>query len=348
MPEAVMVVRPPKGVIVASNASAQRMFDIRPDGHVLQTRASQLKVTSDRDEELPILTALQTGEVVTGVELTVRTPSGRLLPVVASAAPLRTDDGSIDAVVGVFQDVASLKEAERLRDEFVSIVSHELRSPLTPIRGFAQVVARELQKEGGHDHLVEWLQTLQRHADRMTRLVDDLLDVSRLRAGRLEIRRGQTDLVKICRTVVDSRLQVSEGHTIVLNSSMGELYADVDGDRILQVLDNLVGNAIKYTDQGRISIDLSVSADQNDALITVRDQGRGIPQEEREYLFNPFYRARDAAESAVPGLGLGLFICSELIQAHDGTIEIGDAPGGGTLFSIVLPRHMPAQARIPA
>ncbi|MEJ7839683.1 MAG: GAF domain-containing protein, partial [Thermomicrobiales bacterium] len=117
MPEAVMVVRPPRGVIVASNASAQRMFDIRPDGHVLQTRVSQLKVSSEREETLPILTALATGEVVTGVELIVRTPSGRLLPVIASAAPLRMDDGSIDAVVGVFQDVASLKEAERMRDE---------------------------------------------------------------------------------------------------------------------------------------------------------------------------------------------------------------------------------------
>jgi PAS domain S-box-containing protein len=348
MPEAVMVVRPPKGVIVASNAAAQRMFDIRPDGHVLQTRASQLKVISEHDEPLPILTALETGEVVTGVELIVRTPGGRLLPVIASAAPLREDDGKIDAVVGVFQDVASLKEAERMRDEFVSIVSHELRSPLTPIRGFAQVVERELQKQGTNPQLVEWLQTLQRHADRMTRLVDDLLDVSRLRAGRLQIRREVTDLVRICRTVVDSRQQTTEQHTLLLDSEVSELQADVDGDRILQVLDNLVGNAVKYTESGRITIELRLSADEHDALITVIDQGTGIPQEEREYLFNPFYRSRNASESAVPGLGLGLFICSELIQAHDGTIEIVDAPNGGTAFSIVLPRHVPVQTRISA
>ncbi|MEJ7839347.1 MAG: HAMP domain-containing sensor histidine kinase, partial [Thermomicrobiales bacterium] len=234
------------------------------------------------------------------------------------------------------------------RDEFVSIVSHELRSPLTPIRGFAQVVARELQKEGGHQHLVDWLQTLQRHADRMTRLVDDLLDVSRLRAGRLEIRRGPTDLVKVCQSVIESRMHASEGHDIVLISKLDEILANVDGDRILQVLDNLVGNAVKYTESGQITIEIGTSPDETDALIVVRDQGNGIPQEEREYLFNPFYRSRRASESAVPGLGLGLFICSELIQAHDGTIEIDDAPGGGTAFSIVLPRNIPIQARISA
>jgi len=348
MPEAVMVARPPTGTIVASNAAAQRMFDIRSDGHLLPTRANQLKVTSARDEELPILTALRTGEVVTGVELTVRTPAGQQMPVVASAAPLRSEDGAIDAVVGVFQDVTSLKEAERLRDEFVSIVSHELRSPLTPIRGFAQVVARDLQKDGDHPQHVQHLQILLRHADRMTRLIDDLLDVSRLRAGRLQIRRSVSDLARICQTVVESRQPTSENHTIVLEMSAPELLADVDGDRILQVVDNLVSNALKYTTHGTITITLHPSSSGNDALISVRDQGRGIPLEERNHLFNPFYRSRDVSESAVPGLGLGLFICSELIRAHGGTIEVDDAAGGGTEFSILLPRNLTFETRIPA
>jgi signal transduction histidine kinase len=114
------------------------------------------------------------------------------------------------------------------------------------------------------------------------------------------------------------------------------------------VVDNLVGNALKYTDSGIVTVGLHVSADGANALITVRDQGRGIPAEERNYLFNPFYRSRDVSESAVPGLGLGLFICSELIQAHEGTIDIGDAPGGGTIFSIVLPRNLPLETRISA
>jgi signal transduction histidine kinase len=137
-------------------------------------------------------------------------------------------------------------------------------------------------------------------------------------------------------------------HTIVLEISTAELLADVDGDRILQVIDNLVGNALKYTSSGTITISLHPSGSGNDALITVRDEGRGIPLDERSHLFNPFYRSRDVSESAVPGLGLGLFICSELIQAHGGTIEVGDAPGGGTEFSIQLPRNVILDSRISA
>ena len=150
MPEAVMVVRPPQGIIVASNAAAARMFRLPSTGNPFSMRIDQLRIVGDTPpEELPVNRALLSGDTVTGVELAVHQPGGDPLPVIGSAAPLWADDGTIDAVVGVFQDVRPLKEAERMRDEFVSIVSHELRSPLTPIRGFAQVVARDLANEGG-------------------------------------------------------------------------------------------------------------------------------------------------------------------------------------------------------
>jgi signal transduction histidine kinase len=291
-------------------------------------------------DDSPIIKALNEGVVVTSVELTVRLPDGRIIPVVASAAPLRADDGSIDAVVGIFQDVGPLKEAERLRDEFISVVSHELRSPLTPIRGFAQVVARDLQREGNHEHHIGFLHTLQRHVDRMTRLVDDLLDVSRLRAGRLQILRNRTDLVDLIRAVVDSRIQGSENHTIVFETSLDRLVVDVDGDRIHQVLDNLVGNALKYASAGTVTVALHVTTPPGAgpyAEISVSDEGPGIPASERAQLFTPFYRSRSASESAVPGLGLGLYICHELIEAHDGSIAVSENVAGGTSFTVRLP-----------
>lgn len=346
MPEAMMVARPPSGTIVASNAAAQRMFGIRPDRQIRPTQVDQLRVafnSNNSDQVMPIVRAMVDGTVVTGVELTVTLPDGTKVPVVASAAPLLTEDGEIDAVVGVFQDVRPLKEAERLRDEFISVVSHELRSPLTPIRGFAQVVARELAKEGGHDQHVAWLNTLQLQVDRMTRLVDDLLDVSRLRAGRLQIRRTDVDLVTICRAVVESRRPMATEHEIVFESELDSMPAELDGDRILQVIDNLVSNALKYTNQGRITVQVS-AANNRTARIEITDEGSGIRAVDRDHLFTPFYRARSATESAVPGLGLGLYICRELIDAHEGTIEVGDAPGGGARFTIMLPWHRPADA----
>lgn len=345
MPEAMMVARPPSGTIVASNAAAQRMFGIRLDRQLRTTQVDHLRVAftdNGSDQEMPIMRAMLDGEVVTGVELTVTLPDGSAVPVVASAAPLFTEDGEIDAVVGVFQDVRPLKEAERLRDEFISVVSHELRSPLTPIRGFAQVVARDLAKEGGHDRHVAWLNTLQIQVDRMTRLVDDLLDVSRLRAGRLRIRRTDVDLVTICRTVVDSRQATASDHELIFLSPCEKILAKLDGDRIHQVIDNLVGNALKYTLSGKITLSVGPAAGDRSIVIEISDEGTGIPPADRDHLFTPFYRARSAAESAVPGLGLGLYICRELIEAHDGTITADEAPNGGARFTIVLPWVRPS------
>lgn len=341
MPEAVMVARPPHGLIVTFNAAAQRMFGLQSHtSQLVSRRIDQLSVASEPVDAVPVMPMVQAmteGVTVTGVELVVRTPGGASVPVVASAAPLKNDEGEIDAVVGVFQDVAPLKEAERLRDEFISVVSHELRSPLTPIRGFAQIMARELDKEGGHERHVAWLQTLQQHTDRLTRLVDDLLDVSRMRAGRLRVLREEVDLVDLCRALVESKRASQSTHEIVLDTDMGSLTAWMDGDRVHQIIDNLVSNAIKYTDGGTITVGLAREPD-GDIRISVSDEGYGIPQRERESLFTAFYRARSANESAVPGLGLGLYIVRELVLAHNGTISVDEAAGGGARFTVELPR----------
>ncbi len=337
IPEAVMVARPPNGVIVASNAAAQRMFGADLEGPAGTRRADHLRLIGPPDVtvEVPILRALREGVVITGVELSVRQADGSVIPVVASAAPVRTDDGSIDAVVGIFQDVSPLKEAERLRDEFISVVSHELRSPLTPIRGFAQVVARDLEREGGHDQHVTWLVNLQHHVDRITRLVDDLLDVSRLRAGRLKIVRADVELVDLCRSVVDSWNASSTRHQVMLQAAEEPLHAHVDRDRINQVLDNLVGNAVKYAVNGRITVSVEPAGEA--VAISVIDEGPGIPDVDQEAVFTPFYRLRQASESAVPGLGLGLYISSEIIQQHDGTLQVAGTPAGGSRFTVTIP-----------
>ncbi|MGC4189626.1 MAG: ATP-binding protein [Thermomicrobiales bacterium] len=339
MPEAVMVVRAATMMLETSNAAAQRMFGLRSERQQRSTRVTQLRISGVAEADLPIVKASAESRVVTGVELTVTLPEGNRIPVVASAAPLYDEEGDVDVVVGVFQDVRPLKEAERLRDEFLSVVSHELRSPLTPIRGFAQIIGRDLTNQEGHEHHVAWLATMQAQADRMTRLVDDLLDVSRLRSGRLMIRPTSTDLVSICRSVVESRRASTTDHTIMLDTDLESLPAALDGDRIFQVIDNLVGNAIKYTEGGTISIALTEQPFIHRATITVTDEGTGIPEAERDALFTPFYRARSAAESAVPGLGLGLYICRELIEAHGGTISVDAAESGGSRFTIALPIH---------
>jgi signal transduction histidine kinase len=171
----------------------------------------------------------------------------------------------------------------------------------------------------------------------MTRLVDDLLDVSRLRAGPLDIRRKPTDLVAVASDVVQVRAASGE-HVLRLEPALPTVVGDWDSDRLQQVIDNLVGNAIKYSPPGgKISVSIGVDARTGEAMLTVADEGPGIPAEDRERIFAAFYRTRSAATSQVSGLGLGLYICHELVAAHGGAIEVGSSSSGGAAFTVRLP-----------
>jgi PAS domain S-box-containing protein len=337
MPEAVVLAAAPDGKVMAANDAAVALFGPVFDGEV----SDLLRRIDGADcpiDDLPLTRALKTGEVAVGVELLARCPDGGEVPVLASAAPVREPDGSIVAVVAVFRDIAALKQAGRIKDEFVSVVSHELRSPLTPIRGFVQLVAKELDREGGHEAQVRRLRSIAGHVDRMTRLVDDLLDVSRLKAGSLDIRLGRTDLVALTREVVQVRAAAAAGHQVSFESPQADLVGDWDADRLHQIVDNLVGNAIKYSPfGGRVRVAVGIDHRSAEAVLTVADDGPGIPDEDRERIFTAFYRSRAAASSQVAGLGLGLYICHELVVAHGGRIAAGSSMSGGAEFTVRLP-----------
>jgi len=353
MPEAVVVVEPPDGRVVACNDAAVRLLgplDGERAAHTAFARLHRPDGAALPASELPLTRALTAGAVVTGVELVVQGEEGEAIPILVSAAPLRHGGAEIQAVVGVFQDIRRLKEADRVKDEFVSAVSHELRSPLTPIRGFVQLVARELEREGGHPTHVAWLHSIEGHVDRMTRLVDDLLDAARLRAGRLEIRPEPTDLVTLCQGVLRAQRAAATEHELLLDVAPPTLIGWWDPDRLHQVIENLVSNAVKYSPPGS-TVRLAIAeAPAEDAVhVSVSDQGPGVPPALRPEIFAPFYRTVAATASRTPGLGLGLFISRELVLAHGGTIAVADAPGGGACFTVTLPRGAVAETlAVPA
>jgi signal transduction histidine kinase len=238
----------------------------------------------------------------------------------------------------VFREISALKEASRLKDEFVSVVSHELRSPLTPIRGFVQLVARDLSRKGGNEESVQRLNSAAGHVDRMTRLVDDLLDVSRLKAGLLDLRRAPVNLADICFEVMTDRQAGGVKQKIVLNDLPSDIVGEWDADRLYQVIDNLVGNAIKYSpEDGTVSITMTEDSDAGTVSVTVSDEGPGISADEREQVFSAFFRTRSASQSQVAGLGLGLYICSELVNAHGGMISVHESERVGAAFMVTLP-----------
>jgi PAS domain S-box-containing protein len=348
MPEAVVIAAPPDGRIVGYNAAAEEILGSLAGSDDQVEIASRLRILGGDGQErpqLPHIQALKTGEVISGVELMVTRPDGRETPVLASAAPIREPDGVIAAVVTVFRDIAALKEASRIKDEFVSVVSHELRSPLTPIRGFVQLVAKDLDREGGHGNHVVWLNSIAGHVDRMTRLVDDLLDVSRLKAGSLDIRAEHCDLVKICRDIVHAKTATAGEHKLELVAHSKEVAGEWDSDRLHQIIDNLLSNAIKYSpSDGVVAIDVGVDPATGDAVLTVSDEGDGISEADRDRIFSAFYRTQEAMDSQIAGLGLGLYICYELVAAHGGSIDVGRAVGGGAAFTVRLPLKALAMA----
>jgi signal transduction histidine kinase len=348
MPEAVLLAEPPHGRVIAENQAAVSLLgrNLGPSANSPWPANLLLPDGSPPDRSaLPIETTIRTGEVVTGMELLVRSPNGAEVPVLVSAAPVKDPGGPTIAVVVVFREIAALKEASRLKDEFVSVVSHELRSPLTPIRGFVQLVARDLAREGGHDPQVARLNSIAGHVDRMTRLVDDLLDVSRLKAGSLEIRHRRTDLLELAEEVVRDRDAANSTHQIVLVTGPEPVVGDWDSDRLYQVLDNLIGNAMKYSPPGGV-VTVTAGSDpvNGDALVSVADEGPGISPQDRERIFSAFYRTREATISHIAGLGLGLYICHELVAAHGGRIDVGEAPSHGAEFTVRLPRTTPITA----
>lgn len=341
MPEAVVLAAPPDGRILAYNAAAVRMLGTIETLGPLADLSNRLLTPDGLPADpatLPHIVALRTGDMIDSVELLVRLGDGRETPILASAAPLRELDQSIAAVIVVLRDIRALKDAAKLKDEFVSVVSHELRSPMTPIRGFVQLVTRDLIREGNHDQQVKWLQSISGHVDRMTRLVDDLLEVSRLRSGTLDIRLEPTNIAAVCEDVVSSRQAGAATHTILFNYGGGAIVGSWDHDRLHQVVDNLVGNATKYSPAGgTVTVDLSVDWGRKAVRLAVTDEGPGIPEVDRDRIFSAFYRTHEATISQISGLGLGLYIVSELVAAHGGTIEVGEGATGGASFVVNLP-----------
>jgi len=244
--------------------------------------------------------------------------------------------------VRLAQEQAARAEAEaaiRLRDEFLSVAAHELRTPITSLRGFAQMLRKAVESDAATadpGRLARALDVMDRQAAKLAVLVGRLLDVSRIQAGRLELERWPTDLGALLMEVAEAaRARTNEQPIDVHLPSAARVVARVDSVRLEQVLTNLLDNAAKYGPAGgRIEVRLSEPAG-GEVRISVSDRGPGIPLKHRERIFERFHRIGEAPY--VAGLGLGLYVSREIVEQHGGRIEVDDAPGGGAIFVVELP-----------
>ena len=234
------------------------------------------------------------------------------------------------------EHVESLRELDRLKDAFVATTSHELRTPLTSIRGYLDVV---LDGEAGEltDDQEHFLRAVDRSAERLQRLVGDLLFVSELEAGTLALQRDEVDVASLARESVESARPLAADKGIEVTLAAGAVPV-VTGDRarLRQLLDNLVSNAIKFTPFGG-HVGVTTFAAEGAVHLEVSDDGIGIAPDELSRVFERFFRSRRAAEQAIQGSGLGLAISKGIVEAHDGTLTVASAEGEGATFSVTLP-----------
>lgn len=228
--------------------------------------------------------------------------------------------------------------AVHLRDEFLSVAAHELKTPVTSLQASAQLTLRRMDRQGSLDpsRVARAFQLIDQQSHKLSQLIGQLLDVSRLEAGKLALDRAPTDLVALIGGLVEAARARTDLHPFVV-SGPSHLFANVDVLRIEQVVANLIDNAIKYSPNGG-EIDVDLQSSDERACIAVRDHGLGIPPERRNHIFDRFYQAH--AEPSLGGLGLGLYISQQIVELHQGNLSVEFPPDGGTRFVVCVPRDL--------
>lgn len=287
-------------------------------------------------------TILRNGLAVAAIDDTYVTANGRLLAVEVSASP--TDDPlgestTVRGVVVVFRDMTRRREVDRLKNEFVSLVSHELKTPLTAIRGSLGLLAGGALGEltPAATRMVE---IAMESSERLTRLINEILDMERIESGSMPMQVSSHDVTGLLRVVKDQVhvLVADAGVTLQVDEASGQVVADAD--RVVQTLINLIGNAIKFSPPGS-EVHLSAVPDGTNVTFTVRDEGRGVPENRLELIFERFEQVDSSDAREKGGTGLGLSISRSIVERLGGRIWAVNNPDGGSTFAFTLPEATP-------
>jgi PAS domain S-box-containing protein len=269
------------------------------------------------------------------VEGDLRRKEGGIVSVGITYAPLFDRGGRLVNIIADVRDVTRFREADELKSIFISVISHELKTPVALIKGYADTLMRK-DASWDQETIQESLAVIVEEADRLNQLIDNLLDASRLQAGALPLEKDEVALDVIAGRVARLFSTQTKIHNIVLRFPPDFPTVIGDAARLEQVLNNLVANAIKYSPGGG-NIEISGRATSEEVIVTVSDSGVGIPSEELPYVFERFYRGQRERHQRTPGVGLGLYLAKAIVEAHGGRIWAESTPGQGSAFSFAIP-----------
>ena len=303
------------------------------------TRAELLAGTMQRDALTPpefhslsqnALKALQETGASGAYETEYLHKSGRRVPVLVAVTRIE----QTETCMGFVLDISGRKELEKRKDEFISMASHELKTPLTSFKGFLGLLQRRLTTQGDEQAL-HYVARMDAQVNRLTKLVNELLDLSKMQTGQLDYREERFEVDALVQEIVENVQGTTQTHRLLLEGQIG---AEVcgDRDRIGQVLMNLLNNAIKYSPQADTVL-VRVAKDQNKALVCVQDFGIGIAKEHQHKIFERFYQVTDPEEKTYPGLGIGLYISYQIVKRHGGRMWVESKKGEGAAFQFTLP-----------
>ena len=332
-----------QGQITFINEAARRILGDPEPGMPIELNAGTCQTfTLDRTPyttgELPLFHAALRGETVIGADIRVRRSDGSEVIVQANATPVLAEDGTQLGAVASFRDVTVERELERQKDDFLSAAAHDLKTPLTTIKGVAQMLARRLSRLEAADTapLVGGLEKINATATRMATLINELLDMTRIQMGRpLDLLRVPTDLVLLAKEAIAEQEHTTSRHRLALRTTLQQLVGSWDATRIERVLTNLLSNAIKYSPGGG-TVELTLERDGEWAVVSVRDEGLGIPDRDLPHIFERFHRAGNVSHF-IPGTGIGLAGACQIVEQHGGEISVESQEGQGSTFTVRLP-----------
>ncbi len=340
-----------KGVIQLINPAAQEILGWGKQDALMLSYKSILKLTDANNAELdplqdPLQQVLNTNQQARGNKLAATTNSGKKISLALVASPIG-DPGS--GAIAVFRDVTNERAEEREQAEFISTASHEMRTPVASIEGYLGL-ALNPQTATIDQKARDFIMKAHEAAQHLGRLFQDLLDVSKSEDGRMTNIPKVLDVVPFTQTIVEGLNQKATDKGLQLKFVPGEgngtergikkvmpvYYVNLDNDHIREVLNNLIENAIKYTPQGTVSVDISGTEDK--VIVSIKDTGLGIPTEDISHLFQKFYRVENMDRQSIGGTGLGLYLCRRLVEAMQGRLWVESVFGSGSTFFVELPR----------
>lgn len=317
------------GIITSWNNSAERTFGYK-ESEMLGQSIQKLIPFDRQHEEAYIVSRLKKGDRVEHFETRRITRSGKLLDVSLTISPVKDPHGVIIGLSKVARDISEKKQEEQRKNDFVAMVSHELKTPLTSITAYLQLLARSEADE----HNMNTILRAQGQTRKMIAMIQDFLNVARLEEGRMEINKEVFALYPLMEEITKDAEFLTSRHSIVLMDCQ-EISVNADRDKIGQVLTNLLSNAIKYSPRGG-SIFVGCEKLDGKVKIFVRDEGIGISEAHQKRLFERFYRVKDDSLKTISGFGIGLYLVSEILRYHNSKIEVISEQGLGSTFHFCL------------